>query len=47
MKNCVAFGAMFPDSPDYMHQANEQWSVAELRKTMEIYAEAIYRLWGK
>lgn len=46
MKNCVAFGAMFPDTPDYMHQANEQWSVANLRQTMEIYAEAIYRLCG-
>ena len=44
MKNCVAFGAMFPETPDYMHQANEQWSVVNLRKTMEIYAEAIYRL---
>ncbi|MFV0555872.1 MAG: M20 family metallopeptidase [Lactovum sp.] len=44
MKNCVAFGAMFPDTPDYMHQANEQWSVEDFKKTMEIYAEAIYRL---
>ena len=44
MKNCVAFGAMFPETPDYMHQANEQWAITDLRKTMEIYAEAIYRL---
>ncbi len=46
MQNCVAFGAMFPDTPDYMHQANEQWAITDLRKTMEIYAEAIYRLCG-
>ena len=44
MQNCVAFGAMFPETPDYMHQANEQWAITDMRKTMEIYAEAIYRL---
>lgn len=25
MNNCVAFGGMLPTTPDYMHQANEQW----------------------
>ncbi|MDR2977497.1 MAG: M20 family metallopeptidase [Streptococcaceae bacterium] len=44
MKNTVAFGAMFPDTPDFMHQANEQWSLENLYKVMDIYAEAVYRL---
>lgn len=44
MNNCVAFGAMFPTTPNYMHQANERWSKADMRKAMEIFAEAIYRL---
>lgn len=47
MKNCVAYGAMFEDTPDFMHQANEQWELAQLYKAMEIYAESIYRLCGK
>lgn len=44
MKNCVAFGAMFENTKDTMHQANEVWQLDEMEKTMEIYAEAIYRL---
>lgn len=44
MHNCVAFGAMLPDVPDFMHQANEQWPLASMYKTMDIYAEAIKRL---
>ena len=44
MHNCVAFGAMFPDTPDYMHQVNEQWRLSDMFKAMDIYAEAIYRL---
>lgn len=44
MPNCVAFGAMFEETIDTMHQANETWQLKEMRKTMEIYAEAIYRL---
>ena len=44
MNNCVAFGGMLPTTPDFMHQANENWSIADMRKTMEIFAEAIYRL---
>lgn len=47
MNNCVAFGAMFTDTPDFMHQANEQWELASMYKVMTIYAEAIYRLCGK
>lgn len=44
MHNCVAFGAMLPTTPDYMHQINEQWSVNDFYKAMDIYAEAIKRL---
>lgn len=44
MKNCVAFGAMFKDTKDTMHQPNETWQRDELEMTMKIYAEAIYRL---
>ncbi|MGX5377547.1 M20 family metallopeptidase [Ligilactobacillus sp. LYQ135] len=44
MNNCVAFGAMLPTTPDYMHQMNEQWSVADFNKAMDIYAQAVKRL---
>ncbi|HCD08697.1 MAG TPA: hypothetical protein DEQ50_10675 [Lactobacillus sp.] len=44
MHNCVAFGGMLPTTPDFMHQANENWGKADMRKAMEIFAEAIYRL---
>ncbi|CAJ1190365.1 hypothetical protein LCR01_05780 [Companilactobacillus crustorum] len=44
MHNCVAFGGMLLTTPDFMHQANENWSKADMRKAMEIFAEAIYRL---
>ena len=44
MHNCVAFGGMLPTTPDFMHQANENWSKADMRKAMVIVAEAIYRL---
>ena len=44
MNNCVAFGAMVVDTPDYLHQANEQWPLASLYQVMEIYAETIYRI---
>lgn len=44
MDNCVAFGAMFENTKDTMHQPNETWQLDEMRQTMEIYAEAIYRL---
>ncbi|MGG5358748.1 MULTISPECIES: M20 family metallopeptidase [unclassified Enterococcus] len=47
MNQCVAFGAMFPDTPDFMHQANERWELSSMYKAMAIYAEAIYRLCGK
>ncbi|MFO8068786.1 MAG: dipeptidase PepV [Alkalibacterium sp.] len=44
MKRGVAFGAMFPDSVDTMHQANEFMAIDDLMKSMAIYAEAIYEL---
>lgn len=40
----VAFGAMFPDSIDTMHQANEFMAIDDLMTAMSIYAEAIYEL---
>lgn len=40
----VAYGAMFPDSVDTMHQANEFMAVEDLMRSMAIYAEAIYEL---
>ncbi len=40
----VAFGAMFPDSVDTMHQANEFMAIDDLMKAMAIYAESIYEL---
>lgn len=40
----VAYGAMFPDSVDSMHQANEFMSIDDLMRAMSIYAEAIYEL---
>lgn len=47
MNQCVAFGAMFPDTPDFMHQANERWELSSMYTAMEIYAEAVYRLCAK
>lgn len=44
MNNCVAFGGMLPTTPDYMHQANEQWPLSDMYKAIEIYAQAIKKL---
>ena len=44
MHNCVAFGAMLPTTPDFMHQANEQWPLKDMFKAMDIFAEAVKRL---
>lgn len=44
MERGVAFGAMFPDTPDTMHQANEFMPVEDLFKATAIYAESIYEL---
>ncbi|WP_025729518.1 dipeptidase PepV [Atopobacter phocae] len=44
LKRGVAYGALFPDSIDTMHQANEFISLDDLFLTTAIYAEAIYEL---
>ncbi|MBK0347067.1 dipeptidase PepV [Aerococcaceae bacterium zg-ZJ1578] len=44
MPRGVAFGALFPDSIDTMHQANEFLAIDDLLRATAIYAEAIYRL---
>jgi len=44
LKRGVAFGAMFPDSQDTMHQPNEFMAVDDLTRAISIYAEAIYEL---
>lgn len=44
MPRGVAYGALFPDSIDTMHQANEFISISDLLRATAIYAEAIYRL---
>lgn len=44
MKNCVAFGMMFPSSKQTEHQPNEYIVIEELEKAMEIYAEMFSRL---
>jgi succinyl-diaminopimelate desuccinylase len=40
----VAFGALFPDSPDTAHQRDEHVRVSDMVKAIEIYAESIYEL---
>lgn len=44
MKRGVAYGAMFPNSIDTMHQANEFMAIEDLTRAIAIYAEAIYEL---
>lgn len=44
MKNCVAYGAVFPNSPITFHMENEKIALVDLFRAMDIYAEAIYRL---
>ena len=44
LKRGVAFGAMFPDYVNTMHQANEFIPVDVLLRASAIYAEAIYEL---
>ncbi|RLK62436.1 dipeptidase PepV [Atopobacter sp. AH10] len=44
MKRGVAYGALFPDSIDTMHQANEFMALDDLFRAAAIYAEAIYEL---
>ncbi|TWT12423.1 dipeptidase PepV [Streptococcus sp. sy004] len=44
LKRGVAYGAMFPDSVNTMHQANEFMALEDLFRSAAIYAEAIYEL---
>lgn len=44
MKRGVAFGALFPDSPDTMHQVGEFALVDDLVRSMGIYGQAIVDL---
>lgn len=44
MDNCVAFGAVFPDSEVTFHMPNEKMTLDDIYRSMDIYAEAIYRL---
>lgn len=44
MERGVAFGALMPQTPNTMHQANEFQPVADLVKSMAIYMEAINNL---
>lgn len=44
MERGVAFGAMFKDSLDTMHQKNERMKVEELLLATTIYLEALFRI---
>ncbi|MBS9338404.1 dipeptidase PepV [Fructobacillus sp. M2-14] len=44
MERGVAFGALFPDSPETMHQVNEFALVSDLVRSMGIYGLAIVEL---
>ncbi|MFC0522265.1 dipeptidase PepV [Pontibacillus salicampi] len=44
LKEGVAFGAMFPDSPDTAHQPDEYVYVRDLMRAAIIYAEVLYEL---
>lgn len=44
MERGVAYGALFPDSIDTMHQANEFLALDDLFRATAIYADAIYQL---
>lgn len=44
MKNIVAFGPVFPDQENVIHQKNEYISIEHLLKNTEIAANAMYQL---
>lgn len=44
MQNTVAFGALFPGSPDVMHQKDEFIDIEDLMLATRIYAEAVRAL---
>ena len=43
-ENIIAFGAMFPGDPDFMHQKDERLSIERFMMMTKIYADAIYQL---
>ena len=44
MPNAVAFGALFPNAVDTMHQKDEYIELEDLMRMTDIFAEAIFRL---
>jgi succinyl-diaminopimelate desuccinylase len=44
MKKAVAFGPMFPNREDVVHQVNEHIYIEDLVKACAIYADALYNL---
>ncbi|MBP9510170.1 MAG: Sapep family Mn(2+)-dependent dipeptidase [Fusobacteriaceae bacterium] len=44
MDNCVAFGAVFPDSEKTEHQPNECLAIKDIERAFTIYGKAIYEL---
>lgn len=44
MDNCVAFGCVFPGSPELAHQAGECFDLDELMANVRIFAHAIAKL---
>lgn len=44
MDNIVAFGMLFPEQEDVMHQKNEYMSIEDLMKNVEIMAKAMVEL---
>lgn len=44
LDNCVAFGSIFPGSPETEHQVNEFAIINDIVKASKIYALAIYEL---
>lgn len=43
-ENIVAFGALFKDDEDFMHQKDERLSLESFEKMTKIYADAIYKI---
>jgi len=44
MPNIVAFGPMFPDSPETEHQKNEYMRESDYVQALEIYEKALYKM---
>ena len=44
VENFVSFGPLFPDEPDFAHQANEYINLENMLLSAKIYAQAIYEL---